>query len=48
MSEKKAPITPADQARIHSAEALKNGGCVSKDSFTSRVQRTVAKQPKTK
>lgn len=41
---KKTPMTPEAAARIHSAEAIKNGGKVSTDSFTSRVQKTVAEQ----
>lgn len=48
MSKSKNPMTPEAQARIHSVEAQKNGGSVSKDSFTARAQRTVAQQPKTK
>ncbi len=48
MSKNKKPMTLEAQVRIHSVEAQKNGGGVSKDSFTSRVQSTVAKQPKAK
>lgn len=45
---KKTPMTPEAAARIHSQEAIKNGGKVSTDSFTSRVQRAVAEvKPKT-
>lgn len=38
----KTPMTPEAAARIHSAEAIKHGGKVSADSFTSRAQKTVA------
>ena len=48
MSKNKKPMTLEAQVRIHSVEAQKNGGGVSKDSFTARTQRTVAQQPKTK
>lgn len=41
-------MTPKAQARIHSAEAKKGDGGVSKDSFTARVQRSVAQQTKNK
>jgi len=44
MSKSKTPMTPAAAARIHRAEAKREGGCVSKDSFTARAQRTVAGQ----
>ncbi|WP_177410687.1 hypothetical protein [Pseudomonas sp. QC2] len=45
---KKTPMTPEAAARIHSAEAIKDNGKVSTDSFTSRVQKTVAEvKPKT-
>lgn len=45
---KKTPMTPEAAARIHSAEAIKNGGKVSTDSFTSRAQKAVAEvKPKT-
>lgn len=47
MGNNKKAMTPEAQARIHSAEA-KQGGSVSKDSFTARAQRTVAQQSKTK
>lgn len=41
---KKTPMTSEAAARIHSAEAIKSGGKVSTDSFTSRVQKAVTKQ----
>ena len=43
MTKSKTPMTPEAAARIHSREAKKGDGKVEKDSFTSRVQRTVAK-----
>lgn len=48
MRESKTPMTPAARDRIHSAEAIKDGGQVRKDSFTAHADRTVAKQRKTK
>lgn len=48
MSKKtKTPITKDAVSRIHSAEAIKNGGKVSSNSFTARATRTLAKAPKT-
>jgi hypothetical protein len=44
---KKTPMTPEAAARIHSAEAIKSGGKVSTDSFTSRAQKTVAELKQT-
>lgn len=39
---KSTPMTSAALSRIHSSEAKSGGGQVSKRSFTSRVQRTLA------
>lgn len=36
-------MTKTTVSRIHSAEAIRNGGGVPKGSFTGRAQRTVAK-----
>ena len=38
------PMTTEAAARIHSTQAKKGDGQVTKDSFTTRVQRTVAKK----
>jgi RNase P/RNase MRP subunit POP5 len=44
MEKSKQQFTRQDLSRIHSKEAKKNGGKVGSDSFTSRIQRTIATQ----
>lgn len=44
---KKTPMTLEAAARIHSAEAIKNGGKVNTGSFTSRAQKIVAELKQT-
>ena len=43
-SKQSTPMTTEAAARIHSSQAKQGGGQVTKDSFTARVQRTVAKK----
>jgi hypothetical protein len=43
---KSTPMTKEALSRIHSTEAKKNGGNVPKNSFTSRVQRIIARNEK--
>lgn len=44
MEKSKRQFTSQDLSRIHSKEAKQNGGKVGSDSFTSRIQRTIATQ----
>lgn len=44
MEKSKRQFTRQDLSRIHSKEAKKNDGKVGSDSFTSRIQRTIATQ----
>ena len=42
----KTPMTKEAAQRIHSAEATKNGGQVSKQDFTARAQRAAERNSK--
>jgi hypothetical protein len=43
-SKQSTPMTTEAASRIHSTQAKQAGGQVAKNSFTTRVQRTVAKK----
>jgi len=43
-SKQSTPMTTEAASRIHSTQAKQTGGQVAKNSFTARVQRTVAKK----